>query len=98
MCGVLRSIKEGREYCGTSIVLYLILWGCRDTARPVKITEFQNFSLFHQYTLNTVLADIKDDLTEFGLSYTNWFSEQSLFEDGSIEKGIQALKDAGHTF
>ncbi len=57
-----------------------------------------NFELFHQHALNTVLDDIKDDLSEFGVIYDNWFSEQSLFEDGSIEKGIQALKDAGHTF
>ncbi len=56
------------------------------------------FSLFHQQALNTVLDDIKEDLAEFGVNYANWFSEQSLFEDGSIEKGIQALKDAGHTY
>ncbi|AUH73700.1 arginine--tRNA ligase [Legionella sainthelensi] len=56
------------------------------------------FSLFHQHALNTVLEDIQDDLAEFGVKYDNWFSEQSLFEDGSIQKGIQALKDGGHTF
>ncbi|EHL32870.1 arginine--tRNA ligase [Legionella drancourtii] len=56
------------------------------------------FALFHQHALTTVLDDIKDDLTEFGVHYDNWFSEYSLFQDGSIEKGIQALKDAGHTY
>lgn len=56
------------------------------------------FALFHQHALNTVLDDIKDDLAEFGVNYNSWFSEQSLFEDGSIQKGIQALKDSGHTF
>ncbi|WP_028385267.1 arginine--tRNA ligase [Legionella moravica] len=56
------------------------------------------FALFHSYALNTVLDDIKDDLSGFGVEYKSWFSEQSLFEDGSIEKGIQALKDGGHTF
>lgn len=56
------------------------------------------FALFHQHALTTVLDDIKDDLTEFGVHYDNWFSEHSLFQDGSIEKGIQALKDAGHTY
>lgn len=56
------------------------------------------FALFHSYALNTVLDDIKDDLSGFGVKYKSWFSEQSLFEDGSIEKGIQALKDGGHTF
>ncbi len=56
------------------------------------------FDLFHSYALNTVLDDIKDDLSGFGVCYKSWFSEQSLFENGSIDKGIQALKDAGHTF
>jgi arginyl-tRNA synthetase len=56
------------------------------------------FAVFHQHATNTVLDDIKNDLAEFGVHYDRWFSEHSLFEDGSIEKGIQALKDGGHTF
>lgn len=56
------------------------------------------FAVFHQHALNTVLDDIKEDLAGFGVQFNNWFSEQSLFEKGSIEKGIQALKDGGHTF
>lgn len=47
------------------------------------------FSLFHQHALNTVLEDIQDDLAEFGVKYDNWFSEQSLFEDGSIQKAFK---------
>ncbi|MDI1351938.1 MAG: arginine--tRNA ligase, partial [bacterium] len=56
------------------------------------------FGQFHQYALTNVLDDIKDDLSGFGVHYDNWFSEKSLFENGSIEKGIQALKYGGHTF
>ncbi|CDZ77692.1 Arginine--tRNA ligase [Legionella massiliensis] len=58
----------------------------------------QGFKLFHKHALDSVLADIKDDLAEFGVHYECWFSEQSLLDDGSISKGIQALKDAGHTY
>ncbi len=58
----------------------------------------EGFAVFHQHALNTVLADIKDDLAEFGVPFTNWFSEHELFVDGSLEKGIQALKDGGYTF
>jgi arginyl-tRNA synthetase len=67
-----------------------------ERAKTLLGKEF--FALFHQHGLNTVLDDIKDDLAEFGVKYHSWFSEQSLFEDGSIEKGIQALKASGHTF
>ena len=64
----------------------------------IRLLGPSGFALFHQQALNSVLADIKDDLAEFGVDYDCWFSEQSLFDDGSIQKGIQALKDAGHTF
>lgn len=56
------------------------------------------FDLFHQHALNSVLEDIKDDLAEFGVRYDDWFSERSLFHDGSIQKGIKALIDLGHTY
>ncbi|MFC3908520.1 arginine--tRNA ligase [Legionella dresdenensis] len=56
------------------------------------------FKLFHKQALDSVLDDIKDDLGEFGVHFDCWFSEQSLFDNGSVEKGIQALKDTGHTF
>jgi arginyl-tRNA synthetase len=66
------------------------------TARSLLGVE--GFALFHQHALNTVLDDIKEDLAGFGVYFNTWFSEQSLFEDGSIEKGIQALTDGGYTF
>ncbi|MFY7697528.1 MAG: arginine--tRNA ligase [Legionella sp.] len=56
------------------------------------------FSLFHQAALDSVLSDIKDDLAGFGVTYESWFSEQSLLATGAIDKGIQALQDAGHTY
>jgi len=56
------------------------------------------FALFHQQALDSVLADIKDDLAEFDVEFDCWFSEQSLLDSGAIEKGIQALKEAGHTY
>ncbi|MCA0404486.1 MAG: arginine--tRNA ligase [Proteobacteria bacterium] len=57
-----------------------------------------HFKFFHAAALNSVLVDIQDDLKGFGVEYDCWFSEQSLQDDKSIEKGITALKDAGHTF
>lgn len=66
--------------------------------RAQNLLGLEGFALFHQGALDTVLADIKDDLAEFGVEYQSWFSENSLFDDKSIDKGIQALKDGGHTF
>jgi len=67
-----------------------------ETAQTLLGTS--GFACFHQHALDSVLADIKDDLAEFGVEFDCWFREQSLFDDGSIKKGIQALKDAGHTY
>lgn len=66
--------------------------------RAITLLGKEGFAVFHQHALNTVLDDIKDDLKGFGVHYESWFSEQSLFEDESIQKGIQALKDGGYTF
>ena len=48
--------------------------------------------------LDTVLADIKDDLAEFGVHYQHWFSEQSLADDvngsSAIEQAVQTLQAA----
>ena len=66
--------------------------------RAIQLLGPSGFTLFHEKALHSVLADIQQDLSEFGVEYDNWFSEQSLMDDGSIQKGIQALKDAGHTY
>ena len=66
--------------------------------RANELLGQDGFNQFHQHALNSVLDDIKEDLAEFGVCYESWFSENSLFIDGSIQKGIQALKDGGHTF
>lgn len=66
--------------------------------RAKEVLGEASFSLIHQFALTAVLDDIKDDLAEFSVHYDNWFSERSLFEDGSLKKGVQALIDAGHTY
>lgn len=66
--------------------------------RATSLLGEKGFAVFHQHALTTVLDDIKEDLKGFGVSFHQWFSERSLFENGSIEKGIQALKDGGYTY
>ncbi|KTC71634.1 arginyl-tRNA synthetase [Legionella birminghamensis] len=66
--------------------------------RCKQLLGLDGFKYFHKEALDSVLDDIKDDLEDFGVHFDCWFSEQHLLEDGSIEKGIQALKDANHTY
>lgn len=48
--------------------------------------------------LDEILADIKDDLGEFGVSYQQWFSERMLMDDGSIQQALQRLEAGGFLY
>ena len=51
-----------------------------------------------QVGLNTILLDIEADLSEFGVTYQQWFSEQHLMDDGSVEKALNRLREGGHLY
>ncbi len=42
--------------------------------------------------LTDILADIRDDLAEFGVRYDRWFSERSLSDDGAIDHALDLLR------
>jgi arginyl-tRNA synthetase len=67
-------------------------------SRCQELIGKNNYNLIFDLGLNTILDDIKDDLSEFGLTYDNWFSERQLFTSGAIEESINTLKAAGHTY
>lgn len=48
--------------------------------------------------LNTILADIRDDLEAFGVCYETWFSERALQESGTVDAVIERLRDGGHLY
>lgn len=48
--------------------------------------------------LNSILADIRQDLEEFGVHYEHWYSEQSLADRDLINTAVQQLQSAGHIY
>jgi arginyl-tRNA synthetase len=50
------------------------------------------FQQAFELALNDILADIRDDLEEFGVRYDSWFSERSLADDGAIEHALDLLR------
>ncbi len=48
--------------------------------------------------LDTILADIAEDLEDFGVHYDMWYSEQTLADRKLIEKAVKQLQDAGHVY
>jgi arginyl-tRNA synthetase len=53
---------------------------------------------FFQIGLDSILADIRDDLKEFGVDYQQWFSERELMDDGSAEKALERLRAGGYIY
>ena len=53
---------------------------------------------FFQFGLDNILDDIKNDLTEFGVDYQQWFSERQLMDDGSVDKALERLRAGGHLY
>lgn len=48
--------------------------------------------------LDGILADISQDLAEFGVSFDTWFSERHFVATGEVDKVLQKLKASGHTY
>jgi arginyl-tRNA synthetase len=48
--------------------------------------------------LNAILENIRRDLEEFGVHYDEWFSERSLTGNGSVDRAIRRLEDAGYVY
>jgi len=50
------------------------------------------------FALEEKLKAIKKSLADFGVHYDVWFSEQSLYDDGSIDKTLDFLKERGYIY
>jgi arginyl-tRNA synthetase len=48
--------------------------------------------------LGGILADIREDLAEFGVIFDSWFSERSLIDSGAIDRAIAGLEASGHAY
>ena len=57
-----------------------------------------NYRKVFDLGLNVILADIRQDLEEFGVVYDAWFSERSLADSGKVESALARLKKSGHMY
>ncbi|HEX6239634.1 MAG TPA: arginine--tRNA ligase, partial [Polyangiales bacterium] len=48
--------------------------------------------------LEAVVADMRQDLEEFGVVYDRWFSERSLATSGAIDRALDRLRSQGHVY
>ncbi len=47
---------------------------------------------------DTMVEVIRKDLTDFRIEFDRWFSEQSLVDDGTIERALSVVQEAGHLY
>jgi arginyl-tRNA synthetase len=45
-----------------------------------------------------MVEDIKRTLGRFRAGFDRWFLERSLYEDGSVDRAIEAVREGGHTY
>ena len=52
----------------------------------------------HGAALEAILGDIREDLADFGVEYEEWFSEQSLMDDQTVDQAIKKLQQSGDIY
>jgi arginyl-tRNA synthetase len=64
-------------------------------ARARELIGVDGFEQAFRVALDDILADIREDLEEFGVRYDEWFSERSLATGGAIDRALERLRRNG---
>ncbi len=67
-------------------------------ARAREMLGKAGYAIFFAAALDSILGDIQEDLSEFGVEFDNWYSEQKLEDSGAVEQAIERLRDNGHLY
>jgi len=63
-----------------------------------SVMGLEAYASLFDFTLDQILTEIREDLTAFGVSFDNWFSERSLINNGSVATCIGRLKTNGEIY
>ncbi len=66
--------------------------------QATKQTLGAAYEQVHALALNTILEQIKDDLAAFGVSFDQWYSEQSLEQNHKVREVIERLGSNGYIY
>jgi len=58
----------------------------------IKQDEKDAIAVCARFAAKRILQGIKDDLSNFGITFDKWFSEQSLYDSKRVEKAIDKFK------
>lgn len=73
-------------------------WIDAAVARLKEVLGEEGYRLVFDAALDTEVADIREDLQAFGVTFDRWFSERSLFVDGTVDKALARLQENGFLY
>lgn len=65
----------------------------RDGDLYLKGSESEHLPFFTQYSLETIVSWIKEDMQRFGIHFDLWFSEKNLHDQDEVHAALRTLKD-----
>lgn len=66
--------------------------------RFVNEEESERLAFFREYGLKYELEKLRKDLENFRVPFDVWYSETSLYQNGKIDKALDALREKGHVY
>jgi arginyl-tRNA synthetase len=61
----------------------------------IQMDEEKAVEFFSKFGGDIILKGIDDDLQDFGITFDDWYSEQSLFDGGKVDKALKTMKEKG---
>ena len=66
--------------------------------RARELIGADGFRRVLEVALERMLADIREDLEQFGVSFDRWYSERALGDSGAIDRALERLKAQGRLY
>ncbi|WP_136525659.1 arginine--tRNA ligase [Geomonas ferrireducens] len=66
--------------------------------RFLNAPQEEGVAFFAKMGGDLILKGIDQDLQDFGIRFDNWFSEQSLFDEGKVPTAIAEMQEKGHIY
>jgi arginyl-tRNA synthetase len=67
-------------------------------ARARELFGEDGFRRVLELALERMLADIRDDLEQFGVTFDRWYSERALGDSGAIDRALQRLESQSRLY
>lgn len=63
-----------------------------------KYLKEDGLDFFREYGVNNLLDELRKDLAEFRVSFDEWFSEKSLYDNNKVQETVDLLIKEGYTY